>query len=389
MASVELFVGAGGLALGLAQAGFAPVALVEKDEYACETIRINQANKYPLVSNWNILQGDVKLFDYKNIKQSVQLVSGGPPCQPFSLGGKHKAYNDHRDLFPEAIRAVRELHPECFIFENVKGLNRQSFSNYKEYIRLQLTHPEIIRKKNESWTDHCSRLERHHTSNSQSDIKYNVVIKLLDAANYGVPQRRERLFFVGFRADLDIRWNFPRPTHSEEALLYAQWVTGEYWDAHKIGKKERPSHSTSLKKKVELLKKDGKLKTLPWKTVRDALLGLPDPEKERHLAQTIPNHEYRPGARIYQGHTGSLLDFPSKTLKAGDHGVPGGENMMVRLDGSVRYYTVRESARIQTFPDEYLFHGSWTETMRQLGNAVPVALAKCVANSVQEHLVRN
>ena len=89
---------------------------------------------------------------------------------------------------------------------------------------------------------------------------------------------------------------------------------------------------------------------------------------------------------MYPGHTGSSLDEPAKTLKAGDHGVPGGENMLRRPDGSVRYFTVRESARLQTFPDKYVFPGSWTENMRQLGNAVPVTLATSVARSVADCL---
>jgi DNA (cytosine-5)-methyltransferase 1 len=91
---------------------------------------------------------------------------------------------------------------------------------------------------------------------------------------------------------------------------------------------------------------------------------------------------YIPGARSYPGHTGSPLDEPSKTLKAGDHGVPGGENMIAMPDGTVRYFTVREAALIQTFPDGYVFHGSWGEIMRQLGNAVPVKLARAVARQV-------
>ena len=122
----------------------------------------------------------------------------------------------------------------------------------------------------------------------------------------------------------------------------------------------------------------------PWQTVRDALVGLTDPEKTEGDALS---HRFQGGARVYPGHTGSPLDQPAKTLKAGDHGVPGGENMMVREDGSVRYFTVRESARLQTFPDGYAFHGSWTEAMRQLGNAVPVALGRIVASSVAEHLL--
>ena len=99
------------------------------------------------------------------------------------------------------------------------------------------------------------------------------------------------------------------------------------------------------------------------------------------------NHIFQPGARVYAGHTGSPLDLPAKTLKAGDHGVPGGENMLVMPTGEVRYFTVRESARLQTFPDTYVFHGSWTETMRQLGNAVPVALARIMAGSIAERLI--
>jgi DNA (cytosine-5)-methyltransferase 1 len=125
--------------------------------------------------------------------------------------------------------------------------------------------------------------------------------------------------------------------------------------------------------------------TLPWRTVRDALHGLPDPESP--AARRIADHRFQPGARAYPGHTGSPLDLPAKTLKAGDHGVPGGENMLVRDDGTVRYFTLREAARIQTFPDGYRFHGSWSETMRQLGNAVPVMLGRVVAASVAECLL--
>ena len=125
--------------------------------------------------------------------------------------------------------------------------------------------------------------------------------------------------------------------------------------------------------------------TQPWRTVRDAICDLPDPETKAALG--ISNHVFQGGARSYPGHTGSPYDLPAKTLKAGDHGVPGGENMLVIDDGSVRYFTVRESARIQTFPDGFKFHGSWTETMRQLGNAVPVLLAQCVASSVAEKLI--
>jgi DNA (cytosine-5)-methyltransferase 1 len=122
----------------------------------------------------------------------------------------------------------------------------------------------------------------------------------------------------------------------------------------------------------------------PWLTVRDAISDLPDPEQRPN--SNIPNHVFIRGARSYPGHTGSPLDAPAKTLKAGDHGVPGGENMLARIDGSIRYFTVREAARLQTFPDEYIFSGGWSESMRQLGNAVPVRLAETVAKSVAQTL---
>ena len=117
-----------------------------------------------------------------------------------------------------------------------------------------------------------------------------------------------------------------------------------------------------------------------WITVRDAISDLPDPERRPNSG--VPNHVVNPGARSYPGHTGSPLDEPAKTLKAGDHGVPGGENMLARPDGSIRYFTVREAARLQTFPDDYVFQGAWSEAMRQLGNAVPVRLAETIARSV-------
>jgi DNA (cytosine-5)-methyltransferase 1 len=368
MRSVELFAGAGGLGIGVARAGFEPAAVVEWDRWACETLVENKP--------WPVHRGDVREFSYDNLP-NIELVSGGPPCQPFSMGGKHNAFLDRRDMFPEAIRAVRELRPKAFIFENVKGLTRQAFANYLEYIRLQLRHPELEARAGEPWLGHLARLERHETSGSHAGLHYNVVLRLLNAANHGVPQKRERVFIVGFRSDLGTEWNFPAETHSAQALAWAQGAEGDYWDRHKVAKKNRPLVASPLKEKPE---------SLPWLTVRDALVGLPDPEARPEAAKAFPDHRFIPGARSYPGHTGSPLDLPSKTLKAGVHGVPGGENMLRRPDGSVRYFSVRESARLQTFPDDFLFHGAWGETMRQLGNAVPVRLAEIVAKSVRAQL---
>jgi len=385
MHSVELFAGAGGLAMGMANAGFDHAAVIEWDEDACETFRQNQRHHLPALKHWPLHQADVRGFDFSSISQDVVVVSGGPPCQPFSLGGKHKGYRDQRDMFPEAVRAVRELHPKAFIFENVKGLMRETFASYFGYIQLQLMYPGVTRSAAEKWQGHRERLERHHTSR-RGRSEYKLVFQLLNAADYGVPQRRERVFMVGFRADLDVQWSFPETTHSETSLLRSQWVTGDYWERHEVSKRSRPQMPARLASRVDLLKRGDLFVELKedWQTVRDALSDLPDPERWKR--NEIANHEFMPGARPYPGHTGSPLDEPAKTLKAGDHGVPGGENMLARADGTVRYFTVREAARLQTFPDGYVFSGSWTENMRQLGNAVPVRLAETVAGSVAHSL---
>lgn len=383
MKSIELFAGAGGLGMGLHRAGFHPEKVVEWDRYCCDTIRENQTFDHAMVRDWPLVEGDVRSVDFKGFEDRLDLISGGPPCQPFSLGGKHKAYDDARDMFPQAIRAVREARPKAFIFENVKGLTRTAFRNYFEYIRLQLEHPELTAREDEDWTEHLARLERHHIHGSRDDLHYRVVTRVLNAANYGVPQRRERVLFVGFREDLDLEWSFPVETHSADSLLWEQFRDGSYWDQHKVARGYRPTDEGASARAAKM---DAKPTTCAWRTVRDVIDDLPDPEFEREASRKVANHRFQPGARSYAGHTGSPLDEPAKTLKAGVHGVPGGENMLAKPCGGVRYFTVRESARLQTFPDEFVFHGSWSETMRQLGNAVPVRLAETIGKDVARKL---
>jgi DNA (cytosine-5)-methyltransferase 1 len=379
MRAIELFAGAGGLGMGISRAGFKPERIVEWDRWCCDTIRQNRTAKAGPVAHWpEPIEGDIRQVDFRELRGQVDLVSGGPPCQPFSLGGKHKAYNDSRDMWPEAVRVVREVEPRAFIFENVKGLTRASFATYLAYIVHQLTFPEMIRRPDEDWTAHLARLEQHLTSGSKSGLRYNVLWQVLNAANYGVPQRRERVVFVGFRSDTGIAWSFPKETHSLDALLWDQCRSEKYWERHKVARLDRQLDCRLYERGMRLLVKPaGK----PWRTVRDAIADLPEPED--WSSPLISNHRLQPGARAYAGHTGSPLDEAAKTLKAGVHGVPGGENMLARPDGSVRYFTVRESARLQTFPDTYHLHGSWTEAMRQLGNAVPVQLAEVIARNVR------
>ena len=388
--SIELFTGAGGLAIGVAQAGFAPLALVEWNQDACASLEAN-ATRLEVMRDWPlpIKPTDVRHFDFEPYANRVTLLAAGAPCQPFSLGGKHRGHSDDRNMFPEVFRAVRETKPEAVIIENVKGLLRSTFAEYFTYIEKQLAFPDITPRRDEDWRTHVRRLARAETrAPKNSDLRYTVTHQLLNAADYGLPQKRERVFIIAFRQDTGAEWLRLAPTHTAEALLYAQWVTGSYWEEHGLRMPRVPGH---LAGRVVKLRADGlelfpeELKKYRWRTVRDTLRGLPAP-KDGTPHPEIANHIGNPGARTYPGHTGSPLDWPAKTLKAGDHGVPGGENTVVDERGRVRYFTVREAARLQGFPDEYLFQGAWCEGFRQLGNAVPVDLARAVAEAVGTRL---
>lgn len=373
MKSLEIFSGAGGLAKGLELAGFKHAAFIEFNKHACESLEVNfDKNK--------VYCGDVRGYDF-NFLSDIDVVAGGPPCQPFSLGGKHMAYQDNRDMFPHAIRAIESLSPKAFFFENVKGLLRHSFASYFSYILYRLTFPGYKQKSGMSWQDHLKSLKMINHE-SYGDVKYRVSYKLLNAADYGVPQCRERVVIIGVRSDIDEPWKFPQPSYSEEQLLVDKFVTGDYWNRHKLPKKQREAPSdlvkerlTKIKQQVDLFEPEQK----PWQTVRDSLCDVPDPRQRHHIA----DHVFRDGARTYPGHTGSDYDLPAKTIKAGGHGVPGGENMIRFHDGSVRYFTVFEAKRIQTFPDEFVIRGAWGEAMRQIGNAVPVVLATQIGSVLQ------
>lgn len=377
--SVELFSGAGGLALATQKAGFHHIGLYEWNQDACNTLVENSLRiSVTGVDSWaNIVNaGDVSVRDFTKF-ENIDLVAGGPPCQPFSLGGKHRGMEDKRDMIPQFIRAVREAKPRAFLMENVKGLTRNSFSAYLNYSLLQLAYPEILRKNDQSWEEHLLVLEKVHTSKKKtSSLRYNVLYRVLNAADYGIAQTRERLFVVGIRSDINANWSFPEPTHAYQKLFFEQNITNEYWE--RTGREKKIN--TFNKYKLKDLEKYNVYK--PWKTLFEAISDLPAPFVNYEHDGKILNHKFQPGAKPYPGHTGSVLDLPAKTLKAGAHGVPGGENMINFENGKYRYLTVREAARVQTFPDTWKFSGAWGEAMRQIGNAVPVDLASCVANSL-------
>lgn len=143
MRAIELFAGGGGLALGVAAAGFNHDLVIEWDRNACATIRENQSRGVAPVSKWSLHEGDVREFDFTRIKGEVDLLSGGPPCQPFSLAGKHGGLEDHRNMFPAVAEAARVMRPLAILIENVRGILRPSFNLTFEYILLLLSYPDI------------------------------------------------------------------------------------------------------------------------------------------------------------------------------------------------------------------------------------------------------
>lgn len=372
MRSAELFAGCGGLALGMSRAGFHHALMAEFDFDAVETAKHNKARAVEHVAHWPVEKTDVRDIDWEPLRGQLAVVSGGPPCQPFGIGGKKLGPNDSRDMWPEAVRAIREAAPEGFLFENVRNIAGPRFRGYLEWVLQHLARPELTRRPEETHEEHLARL-----LSSRTKPKYRITWQVVNAADHGAPQVRFRVLIFGVREDLDVD---PRPmpaTHSQDRLLWDQFVTGEYWERHGL---PRDGHVPTPRDRARVRELHHRLSAppaAPWMTVRDAISSLGEPDGAR-------NHVFQPGARVYPGHTGSPLDRPAKALKAGDHGVPGGENMMVRDDGSVRYFTTREAARLVGLPDDYLFPRSWSESMRQLGNAVPAQLGEAAGRWLRD-----
>lgn len=375
MRCLELFTGCGGLAMGLSRAGFKPIRMSEWDRHSVVNVSHNRARGIDFVRDWPIHQEDVRTVAWSQF-EGIDLTAGGPPCQPFSIGGRHRGHEDERDMWPEAVRVIRETHPSAFIFENVRGLARSAFADYLRWVLLSLSLPHAVRRDCEDRRAHLRRLEK-----MKAEATYTVVMQQVNAADFGAAQKRHRVLILGLQRDLGVPPPELRPTHSRERLLWDQWVTDEYWQRHGIKKPTQGPTQLDAAAVRRIRATDSPPAEEAWRTVRDAFMGLGEPARSK---SKTPNHIFQPGARAYPGHTGSPVDMPAKALKAGVHGVPGGENMMALSDGSVRYFSVREAARLQGLPDDFEFIGAWSENMRQLGNAVPVQLAEFVGAAMRE-----
>lgn len=367
------------MALGMLKAGFEHDQLVELHAAPCEILRSNADRDPALWKSENVRQMDVRdwLRERATRKLSgIDLVAGGPPCQPFSIAGVRAGHADDRNMFPAAVDVVRELRPKTFVFENVPGLLRADFLPYYLYIFDCLTRPSIKPGMDEDWTAHHERIKR-----ARRGAEYHVHRQDIDAADLGVPQTRKRVFIVGIRADIGEpgRWKDLPAGHSRAALLHDQWITGKYWDEHQLTPPPMPE---KFRSQVRQLKRaDDVPEGKRWRTTRDAIRGLPEPIDD-HDMPGVASHRGIPGARTYRGHTGGWIDWPAKTLKAGVHGVCGGEGMIRFSDASIRYLTIREAARIQGFPDDYLLPELRTIAMRALGNAVAVDVAGAIGRAL-------
>ncbi|MFG1947748.1 DNA cytosine methyltransferase [Nonomuraea sp. NPDC048826] len=407
--AVELFAGGGGLAMAVHRAGFRPLLFNEFAKRACETLASNGAERVPEGEApwipepgeaWPLIEGDVRGVDFEYLAGRVDVLAGGPPCQPFSLGGVAKGDEDERNMFPQMFRAIREMRPQAVICENVRGLLRPSFKPYFEYILREMELPFEERLENVTWQEHDAVLrERIAEGDGDTSRRYQVIMTPVNAADYGVPQIRQRIIIVAFRADLGVDLErfkkLIEPTFSEAALIRSM-VEGDYWERHNVPEQVRKRVLERLPTVLPLA--DGKR---PWRTLRDAIAGIegiegcekplpPVPaewlDRQEHYLGGFRDHIGWPDARIYPGHTPNELDRPAKTVKAGVHGVPGGESVMMLDDGTHRYMTVREAARVMTFPDDWKLQGPRGEKMRQLGNAVPVLLGEVFAEAVADAL---
>lgn len=327
---LELFAGAGGLAIGLEKAGLKCKALNEIDKWACQTLRTNRPN-------WNVLEGDIKTIDFTKYKGEIDVVTGGFPCQAFSYAGKKLGLEDARGtLFYEFARAVKETNPKICIGENVRGL---------------LSH-----ENGKTLEGMMSILD---------EIGYNVVspVKILKAIHYNVPQKRERLILVAIRKDIDLKYSYPLP-FSEIYTLKDALKKGPLFDKN-VSKSEGAKYPDHKKKVLDLVPPKGYWRDLPLDIQKEYM------QKSFYLGGGKTGMARRIG-----------WDEPCLTLTCS----PAQKQTERCHPEETRPFTVREYARIQTFPDDWHFEGSISQQYKQIGNAVPVNLAKEIGYSIVSFL---
>jgi len=325
--SVELFAGAGGLALGMHLAGFRHVLLNEMDAMACQTLRRNHPE-------WNVLEGDIHNVDFTPLRGHVDFLSGGFPCQAFSYAGKKGGLNDTRGtLFFELARAVKEIQPKVFMGENVKGLLSHDDGKTLQVIR-----------------------------NAIAELGYMLVEpQVLKAIMYQVPQKRERLILVAIRNDIaqHVRFKWPDPYRRVMTLRDA-FFRGELFD-NDVPESDGQSYPAKKARVMAMVPEGGDWRDLPIEEQKDYMGG----------------SFYLGGGKTGMARRLSM-DEPSLTLTC----APAQKQTERCHPTETRPLTVREYARIQTFPDYWQFEGNLADQYKQIGNAVPVNLAFAIGRSL-------
>jgi DNA (cytosine-5)-methyltransferase 1 len=323
--AIDLFSGAGGLSLGLKASRWNVTAAVEFDVNAAASHELNFEKTHQLCT-------DVRNIDFSQFR-GIDLIAGGPPCQPFSVSGKRLGSEDVRDMVPEFIRAVRESKPRAFMMENVAGLAGAQFSDYLN--------------------DRIEELQA---------LGYCVFSKVLNAANFGVAQNRQRLFLVGLRTSAKLgAFSFPEPSHGPDSLKPHETV--------KRVLKDVPEDMPNNAKVVFC--KNPVLRASPFAGMM--FNGKGRPINLDGLSHTIPASA--------GGNRTHIVDTLGFTKKYHAELLAGKKPRVGEMEG-VRRLTVRESARVQSFPDDFIFTGKQSARYSQVGNAVPPKLAAAVANSV-------
>ena len=321
--SIELFAGAGGLALGLELAGFNAQGLVEIDKYAAQTLRENRPD-------WNVIEDDIVKVSENGIRNylpkdcEIDFVSGGYPCQAFSYAGHKLGLDDVRGtMFFYFAKVIKDLNPKIFLAENVKGL-----------------------------TSHDNGKTLQTMISIYENMGYNVTWNILKANNYGVAQKRERVVIIGIRNDINIQYRLPKEYEYKPVLKDALKNVPE-----SIGEK----YPEKKRKILDLVPAGGYWRDLP-----------------EEIAKEYMGKSYYSGG----GRTGMARriswDEPSLTLTCS----PAQKQTDRCHPEETRPFTVREYARIQSFPDQWKFSGSIGQQYKQIGNAVPVELAKAVGLSI-------
>lgn len=326
---LELFAGAGGLAVGMEKAGLKCVALNEIDKWACNTLRKNRPN-------WNVLEGDIKSFSFAEYENKVDIVTGGFPCQAFSYAGKKLGLADARGtLFYEFARVVKEVNPPICIGENVRGL---------------LSH-----ENGKTLQGMISILD---------EIGYNVVpVQVLKAINFNVPQKRERLILVGIRKDIDVKYEYPKP-YKKVYNLKDALKKGDLFDCD-VPDSEGSKYPKSKIDVLKLVPQKGYWRDLPLEIQKEFMGG------SFHLGGGKTGIARRIG-----------WDEPCLTLTCS----PAQKQTERCHPEETRPFTVREYARIQTFPDDWKFEGSVAQQYKQIGETFPVNMAKELGYSVIKFL---